>query len=83
MDDLQDVLKRVVVWTLIGWVYDFVLYRKDHSECLDEKYDNFALTYRDWLLVDGIASLVTFLFSILLIIVFIVKHERIMIWQLK
>jgi hypothetical protein len=74
MDDLQDILKRVVVWTLIGWVYDFVLFRKDHSGCLDEHYENISFTYRDWLLIDGITSLITFLFSILLIVVFIVKY---------
>lgn len=83
MDDLQDILKRFVVWTLIGWVYDFVLFRKDHSGCLDEHYENISITYRDWRLIDGITSLITFLFSILLIVVFIVKHEHFMIWQLK
>ncbi len=71
---MQDILKRVVVWSLIGWVYDFVLFRKDHSACLDERYENISLTYRDWLLIDGITSLIMFVLTILLIIVFIVRH---------
>jgi hypothetical protein len=35
-DDLDDLKEKVIVWTVVGWVYDFTLWKKDHSQCLND-----------------------------------------------
>jgi hypothetical protein len=45
-----------------------VLWKKDHSACLDNDLAGVAFTYRTWLLVDAIIAISLFGLMIILII---------------
>jgi hypothetical protein len=63
---VEDTLKQIIVYYLVGWIVEFILASKDVSVAIDEKI--FIFTFRTWLWVDG-ATTVAFGF----LIVFVIK----------
>ena len=52
---VEDTLKQIIVYYLVGWIVEFILASKDVSVGIDEKI--FIFTFRTWLWVDGATTI--------------------------
>lgn len=81
MEDFNDLTDKIIVWAVVGWVYDFILWKKDRSQCLDNDL-TVAFSYRQWLLADAISSLLIFGLVLIGLIICSIKKISFPVWRL-